>query len=583
MKYRDVTIFDGHAYVTGSTVANFEIPVSGFNTVQARDVGIKLGIMAGEGDRNITGDKFQILKQSNNTFIDLSHSGNSTSNFFNSSIQTGGNTRSPNLLNNTGLDISMFNITNNTVITNNQTSTKFKYSSTQDTYIIFVIAMAVDAYIPEIEGLITATTINNVPITSQPYTALPGQEIGLNIDIKNLGTEAINDYKLFIPMPYNATYVPGSAVGTILTSATPSPNNIYFDSAIGATGSLVWDYGTLPLPLNPNTLLAKLSFKIKATVDCQILSNASCSNTIILEGVSGGKGAITNIAFSGIKFIKGHTQNGICVGEPIAEPLSFNIDGTNYVSTNCQNTTLIRNFSYCSDKNSVSPVEISSNFPTGSLFFDSFPITINSVQFTASNPFPLVAGSNIKYFAVPPGNSDCNFPFTIAKCKKIVANDDTGIAVNGLTGETSFTNVLINDTLNGILVTPSQVNINFISSTNPGITLSGNNVIVASGTPAGNYTLNYQICEVGNISNCDNAIVTVIVTKSVIDAINDTVGPINGTTGNPNAGNVLTTNGNSPDTLNGTPVTISQVNLTITTPATPINGGSIPLVDSATG
>jgi hypothetical protein len=45
--------------------------------------------------------------------------------FFNSSIQTGGNTRNPNLLNNTGLDIGVFNIPNsgNSVITNNQTVT----------------------------------------------------------------------------------------------------------------------------------------------------------------------------------------------------------------------------------------------------------------------------------------------------------------------------------------------------------------------------------------------------------------------------------------------------------------------------
>ena len=42
MKYRDVTIFDGHAYVTGGT-ASFEIPVAGFNTVQAGPVGVFTG------------------------------------------------------------------------------------------------------------------------------------------------------------------------------------------------------------------------------------------------------------------------------------------------------------------------------------------------------------------------------------------------------------------------------------------------------------------------------------------------------------------------------------------------------------
>ncbi len=40
MKWRDVTIFDGHAYVQGTT-ASFQLPVSGFNTVQTGAVNIE--------------------------------------------------------------------------------------------------------------------------------------------------------------------------------------------------------------------------------------------------------------------------------------------------------------------------------------------------------------------------------------------------------------------------------------------------------------------------------------------------------------------------------------------------------------
>ena len=59
MKYRDVTIFDGYAFVTGGS-AQWELPVSGFNTALAGAVNTKLGMMAGEGDVTITGDKFEI-------------------------------------------------------------------------------------------------------------------------------------------------------------------------------------------------------------------------------------------------------------------------------------------------------------------------------------------------------------------------------------------------------------------------------------------------------------------------------------------------------------------------------------------
>jgi hypothetical protein len=185
--------------------------------------------------------------------------------------------------------------------------------------------------------------------------------------------------------------------------------------------------------------------------------------------------------------------------------------------------------------------------------------------------------------AVPPGNSGCNFPFTIAKCKKIIANDDAGTSINGLIGGTSFSNVLVNDTLNGILVTPSQVSLSFVSSTNPGVKLNGSNVVVDPGTPEGSYTLTYQICEVGNLTNCDTAIVTVTVTKSVIIAQDDIIAGGNGLNGNTNAGNVLSNNGNGADTLNGNPVAINQVNLTVTTPAAPINGGFVPVIDVTTG
>ncbi|PWA04203.1 beta strand repeat-containing protein, partial [Flavobacterium psychrotolerans] len=586
MKYRDVTIFDGYAYVNSSNSTGFTLPVSGFNTVQSGNVGVKLGIMASEGDVAYTGDYFQIQKKSDASYLSLNHSLNSTTNFFNSSINTGGGFRNPSLQNNTGIDISMFNVPNtgNTVIGNSQTSTNFKYGTSGDTYSIFAIAMAVDAYIPEVEGLISATTINNVPVATQPFSTLPGQEIGFNVDVKNLGTEAINNYKVIIPIPYNATYVAGSAIVSVLFTPLPTPNNIYFDPALGITGSIVWDFGKLPLPSNPSTLLAKLNFKIKATIDCQILSNSSCGSAIVVDGISTGAGATTGIIFNGTKFIQGYTQNGTCIGQPIAQSLTIGIDSANYVATYCQNTPLVRNFSYCNGSSLVSPSEITSNFPNGSLFYDSFPVTTSSIQYTASNPFPLVDGSTATYYALPPSsNPGCNFPFTISKCKKILANDDAGIAVNGLTGGTSFTNVLINDTLNGVTVTPAQVKLTFVSSTNASVTLSGSDVVVAPGTPEGNYTLSYQICEVGNLSNCDTAIVTVPVSKAQIIANNDTIDGGNGTTGNPNAGNVLANNGNGPDSLNGNPITIDQVNLTITTPATAINGNPVPAINPSSG
>ncbi|MBA4319371.1 MAG: hypothetical protein C0412_13295 [Flavobacterium sp.] len=165
----------------------------------------------------------------------------------------------------------------------------------------------------------------------------------------------------------------------------------------------------------------------------------------------------------------------------------------------------------------------------------------------------------------------------------IVANDDPGTPVNGYTGGISFTNVLSNDLLNCKAVNPEDITTNFVSSTNSGISLNGTNVIVAAGTPAGDYTLVYSICDKLNPTNCDSATVTITVTPPAIIAQDDAIAGGNGTTGNTNAGNVLNNNGNGNDTLNDVNVTLDQVNLTITTPATPIGGAPVPVISSTTG
>ncbi|WP_460575038.1 HYR-like domain-containing protein, partial [Flavobacterium koreense] len=521
MKYRDVTIFDGHAYVAGSVTADFEIPVSGFNTVQSGPVNMKLGLMAGEGDRGISGDYFQIRNHTNTNWVTLNHSGNATNNFFNSSIATGGNTRNPNLLNNTGLDISVFNIPNagNAVMTNNQTSTRFRYGTTQDTYVIFAAVMSVDAYIPDVENILSPTAINNVPVTSPPYTVLPGQEMTFNVTIKNLGTEPINNYKLVIPIPFNASYVAGSAVGSVFFTPLPTPNTITFNPSLGATGSIVWDFGTLPLPADPNTLLGALSFKLRATTDCSILSNPNCLAPISVNGSSSGVGGITGVSFNDKQFIKGYSQNGSCLGEPVSQPLNVDINATNYVNTNCQNTPIVRNFNFCNSSTTVAVSQIAPNFPIGSLFYNQYPVTQSAIQYTASNPFPLVSGSTVTYYAVPPNTSGCFFPFTISKCGVINAINDNYSNINctttGLIG-----NVISNDLLNNVPVPLNLVTFTLLTGSNPNISFdSSGNVTVTSGIAAGTYTFTYRICENANASNCDTATITINVTDTTAPVI----------------------------------------------------------------
>lgn len=82
-------------------------------------------------------------------------------------------------------------------------------------------------------------------------------------------------------------------------------------------------------------------------------------------------------------------------------------------------------------------------------------------------------------------------------------------------GSNSTGIVLDNDfeTYNGAPATVLNVIMSQISTSNSGINLNTINgqIEVAVGTPSGTYTLEYQICQQANLSNCDTAIVTITV------------------------------------------------------------------------
>jgi hypothetical protein len=151
-------------------------------------------------------------------------------------------------------------------------------------------------------------------------------------------------------------------------------------------------------------------------------------------------------------------------------------------------------------------------------------------------------------------------------CNKIViANPDIGDDVNGRTGGISFVNILNNDSLASLKVQSSEVNLSLISATpvnddtldlRTNIYLVGNNVVVAPGTPAGDYILTYRICEAGSPQNCAQTFVTVTVIVESIVANNDSYEskcPTNSV-----LGNVLTN-----DRINDTSFAVNDVILSL--------------------
>ncbi|WP_211319898.1 DUF7507 domain-containing protein, partial [Flavobacterium aquicola] len=99
------------------------------------------------------------------------------------------------------------------------------------------------------------------------------------------------------------------------------------------------------------------------------------------------------------------------------------------------------------------------------------------------------------------------------KTNQIDAVDDSAGPIDGINGAVNVLNVFNNDTLNAIAVNPADVKLTLVTPDAAGfMTMNTDGSIdLKDGTPAGIYTLVYQICENADLGNCDTAAVTITV------------------------------------------------------------------------
>lgn len=463
-EWRDITVFDGYAYMQGNN--NEELPLSGFRAVQNGNVKVTMGMMAGEGDRGISGDNFRIRNAADSDWVYLNHSGNITAaptnsnNFFNSSIITDGE-RNPSLLNNTGLDIVKFDVPNpnNSIITNNATSTRFRYGSdgggttNRDTYSIFNIVFAVDAYIPDVEAFNRVTAINQGlpnqilnPTAAQVANLQPGDEVSFSMDIYNYGNDPINDALLNIEIPYTMKLMNGMQM--VSNNATSGSNGSYnfaqpqwidpvtqqASSTIDDFGGLVrWNLGTIPTQ-NPvsnfdNRIpLARLTYKLKVTDNCLVLmsSEDNCSLNPHIDGSIGGTGAISGTPFT-VSLVSGHNME--CGGDPQFGPVILKVNPSEQFLSNCSanlapQSLLIER--YCGGDLTINTASIVNQYPEGTVFYSTNPTEPNPVVFNPTTDHFLVNTDYTErhYFAVLPGNPLACYLNIRTKLNQIIQTPD---------------------------------------------------------------------------------------------------------------------------------------------------------------
>ncbi len=165
---------------------------------------------------------------------------------------------------------------------------------------------------------------------------------------------------------------------------------------------------------------------------------------------------------------------------------------------------------------------------------------------------------------INPANCDQAVVTVNVTAAPIVAVDDVPAPVNGASGNPSLINAFANDTLNGVPVVTANITATIITpASNPGVVMNTATgvVSVAPGTPAGIYTITYQICENINPANCDQALITVNVGAAPIVAINDNPAPVS-SIGGATIPSVLgndSLNGAIPTVGAGGTVTLTQV------------------------
>jgi gliding motility-associated-like protein len=137
--------------------------------------------------------------------------------------------------------------------------------------------------------------------------------------------------------------------------------------------------------------------------------------------------------------------------------------------------------------------------------------------------------------------------------------------INGNIGGTTVS-LIGNDTLNGdkavIGINSGEVTISIVGTLPSGLTLNTNGTItVASGTPKGDYKVEYTICEVGAVpANCDSVTITVPVTAGNLVANADEISSVLGS----NVPQTLGKNVFDNDTKNAQPLDPADVTLKTT-------------------
>ena len=215
---RNLTVFDGLQSVTQGKPA-VTIPVSGFKTPLSGPVRTKLGFVAYEGDRGITGDSATL---DGKVLSDTLNAGN---NFFNSVISNDGRyftDKTPDYVNQLGFDAKRIGIDG--FLANGATSATIGLKTSSDQYLPHVITFATDLYAPVIRA---TKTVANLTHPDGPTRA--GDRLRYTVTFANERLEAAMNFVATDKLPPDTTYVAGTLRIPSAPASAAAPTDLVGD------------------------------------------------------------------------------------------------------------------------------------------------------------------------------------------------------------------------------------------------------------------------------------------------------------------------------------------------------------------
>jgi len=154
-------------------------------------------------------------------------------------------------------------------------------------------------------------------------------------------------------------------------------------------------------------------------------------------------------------------------------------------------------------------------FSTGQFWFDQ----LHRFEIIVNNPGPTLALTLRADLTQPIRDESAgfdNFLITaVTNTTEIIAVAESFSPIDSTSGGTT-PSVLSSDTLDGVILNPNEVTITSATSSSSNVTLDQTTglISVAPNTAIGSYTVDYEICENIDLSNCSSVTETIIVTAS---------------------------------------------------------------------